>query len=85
MAANPRFKRFPRKKVCFFCTHKDVAIDYKNVDVLRRFITDRGKILPSRITGTCATHQRHLAKAIKRARVMALLPFTTVNNYKRHL
>ena len=52
-----------------------MAIDYKNPDLLVRFITDRGKILPRRITGTCAKHQRHLARAIKRARTIALLPF----------
>ena len=64
-----------RKKVCRFCTQKLVA-DYKNSDLLRRFITERGKILPRRITGTCAKHQRDLSVQIKRARVLALLPFT---------
>jgi small subunit ribosomal protein S18 len=78
-------RRFPRKKVCFFCTKKDVKIDYKNVDILKRFITDRGKIIPSRITGTCAKHQRMLTREIKRARNMALLPYTTVKDYKRML
>jgi small subunit ribosomal protein S18 len=67
----PKFK----KKVCRFCEDPNVAIDYKNPDLLVRFITDRGKILPRRITGTCAKHQRHLARAIKRARTIALLPF----------
>jgi small subunit ribosomal protein S18 len=76
-------RRFPRKKVCYFCTHKDADLNYKNINLLKRFVTDRGKILPSRITGTCAFHQRALAKEIKRARVMALLPFTTANEYKR--
>jgi small subunit ribosomal protein S18 len=71
--------------VCFFCTKKDIKIDYKNVDILKRFITDRGKIIPSRITGTCAKHQRMLKKEIKRARNMALLPYTTVKDYKREL
>ncbi|MDA3832543.1 MAG: 30S ribosomal protein S18 [Spirochaetales bacterium] len=63
-----------RKKVCRFCTQKMVA-DYKDPDMLRRFVTDRGKILPSRITGTCAKHQRALSRQIKRARVLAYLPF----------
>jgi ribosomal protein S18 len=64
-----------RKKVCKLCVRKIKEIDYKDVDLLRRFITDRGKILPRRITGTCAKHQRILAMAIKRARFIALLPF----------
>ncbi|TFG82490.1 MAG: 30S ribosomal protein S18 [Spirochaetales bacterium] len=67
-------KGFFRKKVCRFCTQK-VKIDYKESDVLRRFITERGKILPRRITGTCAKHQRSLAVAIKRSRALALLPY----------
>ncbi|MDR0382736.1 MAG: 30S ribosomal protein S18 [Spirochaetaceae bacterium] len=67
-------KFFLKKKVCKFCTQK-LKIDYKDADGLRRFITERGKILPRRITGTCAKHQRALAEAIKRARVIALLPF----------
>ena len=67
----PRFK----KKVCRFCHNKDMVIDYKRTDILERFITDRGKILPRRITGTCAKHQRALATEIKRSRMIALLPF----------
>ncbi|MDR2403429.1 MAG: 30S ribosomal protein S18 [Spirochaetaceae bacterium] len=67
-------KVYFKKKVCKFCTQK-LKIDYKDADVLRRFITERGKILPRRITGTCAKHQRALALAIKRARIIALLPF----------
>jgi small subunit ribosomal protein S18 len=67
-------KIFFKKKVCKFCTQK-LKIDYKDADVLRRFITERGKILPRRITGTCAKHQRALAVSIKRARIIALLPF----------
>ena len=67
-------KVFFKKKVCKFCVQK-LTIDYKESDVLRRFITARGKILPRRITGTCAKHQRVLALAIKRARIIALLPF----------
>ena len=67
-------KVFFKKKVCKFCLQK-LKIDYKDADTLRRFITERGKILPRRITGTCAKHQRALALAIKRARIIALLPF----------
>ena len=63
-----------RKKVCRFCANK-AKIDYKDSDGLRRFTTERGKILPRRITGTCAKHQRELAGAIKRARAICLLPF----------
>ena len=66
-----------RKKVCRLCTQKANHVDYKNVDLLRRYVTDRGKILPRRITGNCAKHQRMLAKAIKRARMAALLPFVS--------
>lgn len=65
----------PRRKVCSFCTEKTKSIDFKNVDMLRRYVSDRGKIRPRRQTGTCAKHQRQLAVAIKRARHMALLPF----------
>lgn len=68
-----RFTR--RRKVCYFCTEGMDAIDYKDVSLLRRYISDRGKIRPRRQTGTCARHQRRLAVAIKRARHMALLPF----------
>lgn len=67
-------KTFFRKKVCRFCANK-AKIDYKDADGLRRFTTERGKILPRRITGTCAKHQRELALAIKRARAICLLPF----------
>jgi small subunit ribosomal protein S18 len=63
-----------RKKVCRFCT-QNYQMDYKKPETLQRFLTDRGKILPRRITGTCAKHQRHLATVIKRARALALLPF----------
>ncbi len=67
-------KVYFKKKVCKFCTQK-LKIDYKDSDGLRRFTTERGKILPRRITGTCAKHQRALAVAVKRARVIAILPF----------
>lgn len=62
-------------KFCQFCADKNMHIDYKQVDVLRRFVTEEGKIRPRRQTGTCALHQRELARAIKRARHLALLPF----------
>ena len=67
-------KSYFHKKVCRFCANK-IKIDYKDADSLRRYTTERGKILPRRITGTCAKHQRELAVAIKRARIVALLPF----------
>ena len=68
--------RRPRKKVCSFCVDKVDHIDYKDVAKLRRFVTERGKILPRRISGNCAKHQRQVTVAIKRARNIALLPFT---------
>ena len=67
---------FFRKRVCRFCTEKLEAIDYKDAARLQKFITEKGKILPSRISGACARHQRALSRAIKRARFSALLPFT---------
>lgn len=67
---------FRKKKVCQFCADKTATIDYKDVDTLKKFITERGKILPKRITGTCAVHQRAVTTAVKRARVVALLPYT---------
>lgn len=69
--------RRQKKRVCTFCLDKVEYIDYKQVEKLRRFITERGKILPRRITGNCAKHQRQLTRAIKRARNIALLPYTT--------
>lgn len=71
-----RYRAFFKKKVCKFCTQK-TPIDYKDVDLLRRFTTERGKILPRRITGNCAKHQRTVAVAIKRARILAFLPFVS--------
>lgn len=67
---------FTRSLECQFCADKSIIIDYKQVEGLRRYITDNGKIRPRRQTGTCAKHQRELARAIKRARHIALLPFT---------
>lgn len=68
--------RRPRRKVCSFCVDKVEEIDYKDVAKLRRYITERGKILPRRISGNCAKHQRQMTTVIKRARNVALLPFT---------
>ncbi|MDO8586833.1 MAG: 30S ribosomal protein S18 [Armatimonadota bacterium] len=70
-----KFRRV-RRKVCTFCVEKTTHIDYKNAGKLRRYVSDRGKILTRRTTGTCASHQRALTHAIKRAREIALLPFT---------
>jgi small subunit ribosomal protein S18 len=64
-----------KKKVCQFCAEKNININYKDVELLSKFITDRGKILPKRVTGTCAMHQREVTRAIKRARIVALLPY----------
>jgi small subunit ribosomal protein S18 len=69
-------KRFPRKKICRFCSDKITDIDYKDIKRLRNLITERGKIIPRRISGNCARHQRQLGIAIKRARNIALMPFT---------
>ena len=74
-APRPAVRR--RKKVCIFCADKVDFIDYKDSAKLRKFISERGKILPRRISGTCAKHQRELNTAIKRARQVALLPYTT--------
>jgi small subunit ribosomal protein S18 len=74
----PGQRRFRgRAKVCDFCVDKDKRINYKDYEMLRRFLTERGKIRPRRQTGTCSKHQRTLSRAIKRARHMALLPYTT--------
>ena len=73
----PSYRKFfpPKKKFCRFCQRNIRDIDYKNVEILKKYIPDRGKISPRRITGTCAFHQRKLATAVKRARLMALLPY----------
>lgn len=70
------YRRKPRRKVCSFCAEKATYIDYKEINRLRRFVTERGKILPRRVSGNCARHQRAVAVAIKRARELALLPYT---------
>ncbi len=69
--------RKPKKRVCSFCVDKIAKVDYKETPRLRRFVTERGKILPRRISGNCAHHQRQLTVAIKRARYVALMPYTS--------
>ena len=71
----PARARRPKKKVCMFCGDKVESIDYKDTAKLRRYVSERGKIVPRRISGNCAKHQRQLTVAIKRARIVALLPF----------
>ena len=75
VSAPRTYKRSPKRKVCEFCKDKIDEIDYKDVATLKKFTTDRGKILPKRITGTCAIHQRDVTNAIKRARIVALMPY----------
>ncbi len=72
---NPRFRKV-RKKVCVLCSDKNFVLDYKNPEQLRKFINDKGKILPRRATGACAKHQRDITLAVKRARHIAVLPYT---------
>jgi small subunit ribosomal protein S18 len=72
-------RRFGRRKVCKFCVDKVGLVDYKDVRRLRGFVTERGKIIPRRISGSCARHQRHLTHAIKRARTVALLPYAATD------
>src|SRR5215469_1703980 len=76
----PRRRPMFRRKVCRFCADKTLRIDYKDIKTISQFVTERGKMTPSRITGNCARHQRLLTTAIKRARSVALLPFTTAKN-----
>lgn len=71
-----------RRRICKFCEDKEMTIDYKNVKIIRKFISDQGKIIPGRVTGTCAKHQRQLTKAIKRARNIALLSYTGEEFYQ---
>lgn len=70
-----RFRRLGRRKTCRFCADKTLVIDYKDPKLLRQFITERGKVVPRRISGNCAKHQRSMAVAIKRGRHLSLLPF----------
>lgn len=72
-------RHYQRKKVCRFCSNKELTIDYKDAKALRPYITERGRIVPRRISGTCAKHQRVVCTAIKRARNLAIIPFTTIS------
>lgn len=85
MYRNQRFggkgRFYQRRKICRFCVDGDLEINYKNPKALRQFITERGKIIPRRITGTCAKHQRQLTIAIKQSRQIALLPFVGTPAY----
>ena len=72
---NPKFRKM-RKKVCPLCKDKNLVLDYKNPEQLKKFINDKGKILPRRATGACAKHQRDITQAVKRARHIAILPYT---------
>ena len=74
-AVKKSYKKAPRRKVCAFCQEKIYEIDYKDINRLKKFVTEGGKIVPRRMSGTCAAHQRLLATAIKRARIASLLPF----------
>ena len=72
---NPKFRKV-RKKVCALCANKDLVLDYKNADQLKKFVNEKGKILPRRATGACAKHQRAITLTVKRARHIAILPYT---------
>lgn len=75
VAAKKPMRKAPRRKVCAFCLEKATEIDYKDIAKLKKYVTEKGKILPRRMTGVCSKHQRLLSTAIKRARLIALLPF----------
>jgi len=79
---NKKKRVFHRRKICRFCADTSMIINYKDVKSLRHFTTERGKIIPRRISGTCAKHQRSLTQAIKRARTIALLPYVGTLNYR---
>ena len=72
---NPKFRKI-RKKVCAMCANKELVLDYKNYDQMKKFVNEKGKILPRRATGACAKHQRQITQAVKRARHIAILPYT---------
>lgn len=72
---NPKFRKM-RKKVCTMCANKELVLDYKNYDQMKKFVNEKGKILPRRATGACAKHQREITRAVKRARHIAILPYT---------
>ena len=75
---NRKRKTYHRRKVCRFCAEHTEIIDYKDIKVLRNFVTERGKLIPRRISGNCARHQRVMTAAIKKARYMALMPYTAM-------
>jgi len=79
-AGGPRKRGFSRRKVCRFCADQTLAIDYKDPQLLKYFITDRGKIIPRRISGNCAKHQRKVALAVRRSRMIALMPYTVMGD-----
>ena len=72
---NPRYRKM-RKKVCVMCSNKDFVLDYKNAEQLKKFINEKGKILPRRATGACAKHQRYITLQVKRARQIAIIPYS---------
>ena len=72
---NPKFRKM-RKKVCALCANKDLVLDYKNADQLKKFVNEKGKILPRRATGACAKHQREITATVKRARHIAIIPYS---------
>lgn len=78
VSARPPRRRPGRRKVCRFCADKTIRVDYKDAKLLAGFLTERGKIIPARVTGTCARHQRALTNAVKQARTVALLPYQVV-------
>jgi small subunit ribosomal protein S18 len=80
MENNRRRRSFGRRKVCRFCVDPELSISYKDPSLLRYFVTERGKIIPRRISGNCARHQREMSRAVKRARVVGLMPFTVVTS-----
>jgi SSU ribosomal protein S18P len=72
-------RTYTRKKVCRFCADENLKIDYKDSRLMRNFVSERGKIMPRRITGNCAYHQRRVSKAIKMSRIVSIMPYTSVN------
>lgn len=80
MVMRRKRRTFHRRKICRFCADSTLKIDYKDMRTLKYFVTERGKIIPRRISGNCAKHQRQLTLAIKRARHIALLPYTTIHS-----
>jgi small subunit ribosomal protein S18 len=78
-SANFSHRPFTRKKMCRFCADKNLKIDYKDTRLLRNFVTEKGKIMPRRVTGNCAYHQRKIAKAIKASRNIAIMPYISLN------